>query len=614
MAIEERSTRVYHQKRMFSQEELFEKESRCVHEEPAYCSAACPLKLDARAMVKAVADGDFSLALALYGKITPLPHILASGCEAPCGEKCKLRGVGDEINISALERAAARFGEKAPNRGIPRFKKKKTAAVFGSGLFAAFYIGEMARKTYPLTVYCEFDTPQALLAAAAPFADAEGVEKDASELQKAGILFIKTTSLTPELFAAERGKYDLVCASPDLFTELGGTVDESVMLCRETGVISAPRGGGVLDAAFAARKAAVTADRLAQNLSPDNSRGEEGSVETKLYTNMDGVRGSAAVSCENGLYTREQAMEEAKRCIQCRCEECIRSCAYLQHYKKYPKKLTREIYNNVNIIMGDHMMNKPINACALCGQCSVTCPNGYDMAEICLAARRNMVTTDKMPLAPHEFALSDMEFSNTEAFLCRPQPGYPQSRYVFFPGCQAAAIAPDTVRAAYLDLTKRLPGGVGLLLGCCGAIANWAGRYAIYDETVKLLDDSLLSLGNPTVIAGCPTCAKMLAEHPGKNVIGIWDVLEELGLPEGAKGPGVPAAMHDSCGARGDAHTQKAIRDLAGKMGCELVETPDSGDRSPCCGYGGLVMYANREVAHEMAASCVSRSDTPWSR
>lgn len=612
MAIEERSTRVYHQKRMFSQEELFEKESHCVHEEPAYCNAACPLKLDTRAMVKAVADGDFSGALALYEKITPLPHILAYGCEAPCGDQCKLCSVGEGINISALERAAVRFGQKASNRGIPQFKKKKTAAVFGSGLFTAFFIGEMARKAYPLTVYSEFDAPLAFLAAAAPFADAEGVEKDALELQKAGINFIKTTSLTPEFFAAQRGKYDLVCASPDLFTELGGVVDESVMLCRETGVISAPMDSGVLVAAFAARKAAVTADRLAQGVPPENARGEEGSVETKLYTNMDGVKGSAAVLCENGLYSREQAIEEAKRCIQCRCEECIRGCAYLQHYKKYPKKLTREIYNNVNIIMGDHMMNKPINACALCGQCSVTCPNGYDMAEICLAARRNMVATDKMPLAPHEFALNDMEFSNTEAFLCRPQPGYPQSRYVFFPGCQATAIAPDTVRAAYLDLTQRLSGGVGLLLGCCGAIANWAGRYAIYDETVKLLDESFENLGNPTVIAGCPTCAKMLSEHSDVEVIGIWDVLEKIGLPEGAKGLSVPAAMHDSCGARGDAHTQKAIRDLAGKMGCELVDTPDSGDRSPCCGYGGLVMYANREVAHEMAAACVSRSDTPW--
>ena len=74
--------------------------------------------------------------------------------------------------------------------------------------------------------------------------------------------------------------------------------------------------------------------------------------------------------------------------------------------------------------MGDHMMNGAINSCALCGQCTVTCPNGYDMAEICLSARRNMVATGKMSLAVHEFALYDQIFSNTEAFLCRPEPGH----------------------------------------------------------------------------------------------------------------------------------------------------------------------------------------------
>lgn len=612
MPIEEReSTHIYHQKKMFTQEELFEKESRCVHEEPAYCSAACPLKLDVRAMVKAEADGDFSAALTLYGKITPFPHILSSGCEAPCMEKCRLLDVGEGINIPALERAAASFGDKSPARGFLQYKKKKTAAVFGAGLFAAFFAGEMARKNYPVTIYSEYSDAAAFLSAAAAFADAGGVRRDAATLSNADVVFIKV-SLTPELFAAERDKYDIVCVSPDFLAAVGGTPDEDVCLCRDTGVISAPAGVGVLDAAFRARKAALTADRLAQGLSPDNSRGEEGCVTTRLYTSLDGVSPSESVKAPGGIYTREQAAGEASRCIQCRCEECLKGCAYLRHYKKYPKKLTREIYNNTNIIMGDHMMNKPTNACALCGQCTVTCPNGYDMAEICLAARRNMVTTDKMPLAPHEFALNDLEFSNTRAFLCRPQPGFIKCRYVFFPGCQAAAVAPDTVDAAYGDLAARLPGGVGLILGCCGAIAEWAGRTAIYDETAKMLRDSLHALGDPVVVAGCPTCAKMLSRYENIKVVGIWDVLEDIGLPQGARGLDTPAAMHDSCGARGDEHTRRAIRDIAQKMGCTLVETEYSGDRSPCCGYGGLVQYANPEVAHEMTAQCVYRSDTPY--
>ena len=305
-------------------------------------------------------------------------------------------------------------------------------------------------------------------------------------------------------------------------------------------------------------------------------------------------------------------MAEAKRCIQCHCEECMKSCAYLRHYKKYPGLLSKELYNNTQIIMGDHQLNKPMNACSLCGQCTVVCPNGFDMAHVCHIARQNMVSTDKMPLAPHEFALLDMIFSNGDAFLSRPQPGHEQCRYVFFPGCQASAIAPETVKAAYADLCDRLDGGVALMLGCCGAICDWAGRYEMSGQTREFIDRELSKLGDPIVIAGCPTCAKELKTHENIHVKGIWDVLLELGLPEGAHGLDRPAALHDSCGARGDAATQDAIRSIAKQLGCELVDTPYSGDRSPCCGYGGLTAYANREVASEMTAQCLDRSDAPY--
>ena len=43
-----------------------------------------------------------------------------------------------------------------------------------------------------------------------------------------------------------------------------------------------------------------------------------------------------------------------------------------------------------------------------------------------------------------------------------------------------------------------------------------------------------------------------------------------------------------------------------------MVETAYSGDRSPCCGYGGLTAYANRELAKEMTDKCLERSDAPY--
>ncbi|NCB51029.1 MAG: aldehyde dehydrogenase [Clostridia bacterium] len=615
MTMEERSTRIYRQKQMFSKEELIKRERLCIQEEPAYCVAACPLKLDSKAMVGAIAEGDFSKALRLYEKITPFPHLLAAGCDAPCERKCKLGEVGEGIAIGELERAVAKFGEKPKNKGLLRFKKKKSAAIFGSSLFSAFLAGELSKKAYPLTVYCSEEDEKAFILKGTEALPADEVSADIETLKTMDIEFRFETKLTPELFEEEKAAYDIVCMSSGFLEAMspGADVDEAAMLCKALGVISAPAGTtGVLASALAAKKAALTADRLAQDLDPMNSRGSEGAVSSALYTNVDGIESTVRVPLGADGYTREEAEAEAKRCIQCSCLECVKGCPYLQHYKKYPKILTREIYNNVSIIMGDHMMNKPINSCALCGQCAVICPNGYDMAEICLMARRNMVTTDKMPLAPHEFALLDQMFSNEEAFLCRPQPGFSKCKYVFFPGCQAAAIAPDTVKAAYLDLSSRLSGGVALLLGCCGAISDWAGRCQMYDETAELIDAKLKELGNPIVIAGCPTCKKMLSGHYGGQISGIWEVLLQIGLPDGAKGLSSSAAMHDSCGARGDAHTQQAVRKIAEKLGCELVETEYSGDESPCCGYGGLVMYANRDVANEMARMCVNRTEAPY--
>lgn len=608
MKIEERaSTHVYRQKRMFTKEELEAREGLCVHEQPAYCNAACPLKLDVKAMTAAIAAGDFDKALGLYEKITPFPHLLSAGCEAPCEGKCKLCSLGEGIAIRELERSAIAYGSRPRSRSLLR-KKNTRIGIFGGDLFTLFLAGELAKKRYPVSLFCSQSDAAALVTACAP--DFPESVRSATAHTLSGLDIQIFWNIAPsQAYREQCSQFDLTAAAFSVARELHPDIaaDEALMVSREHHLITGPT-QGVLGAAFGAKKAALSADRLAQHLDPTNSRGEEGSVETRLYTDLEGVLPSQRIAVSDP----DSAKAEALRCIQCQCDVCIRGCAYLRHYQTFPRLLTREIYNNVSIIMGDHMMNKPINACSLCGQCSVLCPNGYDMGEICHIARQNMVTTGKMPLAPHEFALMDMLFSNEEAFLCRPQPGYQQCRYVFFPGCQATAIAPATVRAAYLDLCSRLEGGVALILGCCGAICDWAGRYELYEQTAAFLDNALAQLGSPRIIAGCPTCKKELSSHPGLEITGIWDILEEIGLPEKARPPARPVALHDACGARGDPQTQQSIRTLARKLGCQVVDTPYSGDQSPCCGYGGLTQYTNREVAKEMTQACLERSDLPY--
>ena len=611
--IQERgSTHVYKVNKI-SKEEMESMVTRCVYEEAPFCSAACPLKLDVRAMLKAAAAGDFKKALQLYEKAAPFPLIVSAGCEAPCEKKCRLSGRGDGIAVREIEAAVSRCGKQSRLGSIFRTKKKKTAAILGSGLFPLFLAGELEKKAYPVTVFCEQENPEDFLRCAAGFLDDEAFRMELGRLKGKDIQFSFGCRIDAAFLEEKRQRFDMVCVSESILDALvpGSTVIPELMYCEEEKLITC-RGEGVMAAAVGAKKAALTADRLAQNLDPRSMRGTEDPFESRLYTDLDEAKALTRVPKSGDRYTEAEAAEEARRCIQCHCEECMKSCAYLEHYKKYPGLLAREIYNNTQIIMGDHQLNKPMNACTLCGQCTAVCPNGFDMARVCASARRNMVSTDKMPLAPHEFALMDMLFSNGDAFLSRPQPGKEQCRFVFFPGCQAAAVAPATVRAAYLDLCARLSGGVALMLGCCGAICDWAGRYEMQDSTRAFLLSELSKLGDPVIIAGCPTCRKELSELTGREVKGIWEILDEIGLPDGAKGMDRPAALHDACGARGDARTQETVRRLAEKLGVTLTETPYSGDRAPCCGYGGLTAYANPEVADEITQKALSRSDAPY--
>lgn len=611
---EERSTRVYRQKQMFTKQELEERENVCIRDEPAFCAAACPLKLDARAFVKSMKEGDFTGARAQLERIAPFPFILARGCEAPCEKACRLAELGDGVNIGALERACMALGAAKSGRGMLKIKKRKTVAIFGADLFSLALAGELANKAYPVTFFCEQEDAAAVIRAAAPFLTEEETAAEAKRLEQLDLSVQCKTELTPAFFNERQEGFDIRCASK-AFAQMLWPDDEpdGVTLMLPESKVIAPLSNteGVLRSLFDAKRAAISVDRLAQGMDPASTRGVEGPVKSRLCTNMQNVKPSSRVPEQEG-YGAVEAQREAGRCIECSCEECAKGCAYLRHYKKFPRQLTREIYNNVSIIMGDHMMNKPINSCALCGQCSVTCPFGYDLADVCHIARENMVATGKMPLAPHEFALQDMLFSNEEAFLSRLQPGFDSCKYVFFPGCQAGAVAPQTVKRAYEDLSQRLAGGVALMLGCCGAIANWAGRYELFGETCDALREELRRLGNPQIIAGCPTCQKTLSDSLRQEVIGVWDVLNDIGLPENAKKDQRTVAVHDSCGARGNEKTQKAVRTLAEKLGLAVIETEYMGDRSPCCGYGGLVAYANREVANELARSCVERTDAPF--
>ena len=329
-----------------------------------------------------------------------------------------------------------------------------------------------------------------------------------------------------------------------------------------------------------------------------------------MFTNIDSIPIIEGIKKENNeVFSEEEAILEAKRCSQCQCLECVKACPFMAHYKSYPKKYAIEIYNNISIAIGRHHANGLINTCNTCSQCEAISPNGLNMSEVFLAARSIMVDSKKMPPSAHEFAMLDMAFSNSENYyLGTHQKGFEESKYVFFPSCQLGASEPELLEAIYGDLCNKLESGIGLFLSCCSIMAKWAGEDRIFNDNIKQLQNTWEQLGKPEVIVACPTCYKTLKEEAGMNTKGIWELFNDNNYTVPLVGEGKKLAVYDACGTRYEETIQKDIRLLTIGMGYELSELKYSQSTSPCCGYGGLTPFVNKDLANEITENRIKQT------
>ena len=414
--------------------------------------------------------------------------------------------------------------------------------------------------------------------------------------------------------------------APDFSVELATTADGRIEIAPITFGTSqakvfaggthrnAPLGFSSLRSLHDGLCAANSIERYLQGASLTARRENEGPVTTRLHVETRGLAASPAVAPIDPArgYSAEEAAREAARCLPCQCLECVKACEYLAHYGSYPRRYVREIYNNDCIVMGVHTANRMVNSCTLCGLCETVCPEKLAMGEVCLEARRSLVAKGKMPPSAHELPLRDMEFSLGEAFaLARHEPGHTGSAALFFPGCQLAGSSPGQVVAAYQQLRTQFAGGVGLLLGCCGAPARWAGREEAFRSVARRLEQTWGDMGRPRIVTACSSCQRLFREAlPHVPVQSLWNVLEPPAALE-AVAARRSLAVHDPCTSRGDSEVQDGVRRLLTRLGFETLELNDR-DRTTCCGYGGLVRFAHPAVARKIVHRRAEQSSTDY--
>ncbi len=605
------------------QQQLKAIEYRCIQEEQPFCTAACPIHVDVRAFMAALAKGDLREARRVLDRTMPFPEIIGRICDQPCSSFCKRGEIGDPLAIAGLERycvthsTAVLKPPKLPAKG-------GTIAIIGgglSGMTAALDLGRKGRKATLISTasglggslhnYPEEQLPHATL------------QQAATLLEGYGIALQFEAVLDAEALAVLRTTYDALyfdCDEIDLHPLFDSVqTDPLTLALSQTGCFAG--GGSPVDASFSVikqvedgRRAALTIERYLQKVSLTAQREKEGACATRMYTVTSGIAPAAQIIPADAAtgYTATEAQEEAGRCIHCECMECVKQCAYLREYKEYPKTLIRKIYNNQAIVQGTHNANRMINACSLCGQCTVLCPHDFPVADVCRSTRQEMVQAHHMPPSAHDFALEDMRFSlSSFCTLSRHQPGTESSRFVFYPGCQLAGSSPETVKNVYNYLTEQLEGGVGLMLGCCGIPAHWAGEEQLFSDTMEGFKAEIERLGNPIVITACSSCLSIFEEFADAlSVRSLWEVLDTLELPARPDAlPGRSLTLHDPCTARHQEALRTSVRNLCGKLGLNIVEHDFSGTLTDCCGYGGLMQFANPQLGAKAATVKAERSE-----
>lgn len=616
------------------QKELFALEQQCIQECAPPCTAACPVHVDVRAMLAETARGDFSAALKIYQKAVPFPNILSRICDQPCQNVCRRGEIEESIAIRALERAAVNHGELPEEKKRPMPKRSGDIAVIGGGISGLTVAYDLARKGYKITIYeAGNELGGGLWKADRDYLPAEVIREDVEVIYELGVevdlntlidhihlvelrnafdaVYIAVGPHASENFELERDEYGVIKVDPITF---------------ETSMAGVFAGGGLLwgiemhssvTSISEGRRAGISIDRYLQKVSVTASRLNEGPYTSCLYTDISEVGPRPLIEMHDPDFGYEwhEAIQEAKRCIQCECMECVKACEYLREFGRYPRRYVREIYNNLSIVKGTRYANTFINSCSLCGLCAEICPENLDMGTVTLKARQTMVVQNRMPASAHDFGLRDMQFSNSDKFLLvRNAPGTITSDYVLFPGCQLSASSPEHVERVYDDLRQQLPNqNVGLMLGCCGAPANWAGRPDLFESILSAWHTHLQAMGNPKVILPCSSCYQVFQKHlPEVEIISLWDFFDTHGLPAEVTSANRTVSIHDPCSTRYESHLQDSIRHILGRLGYQIDELSRNRERTTCCSYGGMMWLANPNLAEKVVQKRIQEGEADY--
>jgi NADPH-dependent glutamate synthase beta subunit-like oxidoreductase len=359
------------------------------------------------------------------------------------------------------------------------------------------------------------------------------------------------------------------------------------------------------------RKAAISIDRYLKGEDLYENRDHEGSFDTWLETEIDedepkrervGMRMMPVEDRKGNFdevelgFSEEQALEEAERCLTCECKLCVKECEFLDEYTEHPKEMLEEI------------LNAPYGSidipyyCNLCETCTVHCPKDFELADIFLEIRRDYYQDGEGPLKAHNpITKFHQPLGKSGMFtLTKKDQAVEKTERLFFPGCSLSSYSPEVVTNTYKYLKDVMP-GTGFLLRCCAAPTNMLGQTDKFEKMIDELVAEIEKTGAKELITACADCTHNLmnALPDDIEVRTLYSVIAEYGIPEDRKNvaAGRVMSIHDSCTGRHFTDLHDQVRKIASDLGLEIQELEHIRENTRCCGFGGMVVPANPDLA-----------------
>ena len=322
------------------------------------CKATCPLHCNAQGYVALISQGKFKEALALVRERLPFPRILAYVCSHPCEKECKQIEEDRPISICDLKRFLVDNVEEPEFEFTPTEDRNKKVAIIGSGPSGLTAAYDLRRMGYGVTIFESRNEIGGLLTHGFPSyrLPSKVVEKDLSIIHKIGIEVCLNTEVGKDIYSDSlyqsfdaifiatgmAGTESMTHAFKGLKQTRRGTIQVNPISLETSlkgifaggDIVTGP--GTIVESMAHGRKAAISIDRYFRG--EDLIRGRE--FEAKQFSPLKSLLTDSKRKEREVLpnmvkpigpsLTLEEAMGEAKRCLNCGgcsdCGECAKYC------------------------------------------------------------------------------------------------------------------------------------------------------------------------------------------------------------------------------------------------------------------------------------------------